>query len=163
MKSHETAISRSKPSQTCKWVMTDLEKPSSVLDYGCGKGSDVAFLREAGFDAFGYDPYFQPEMPEGPFNAAMCSYVLNVVQEKERSEILEALSEMASIVYIAVRNGHDFKQSWEPFADGFITGKGTFQAGLNSNYMRDIMAPLFDVTHIHTKGGNTFIKGVRKE
>ncbi len=37
----------------------------SALDYGCGPGPVfVDMCREAGFDAYGYDPYFFPEIPQ---------------------------------------------------------------------------------------------------
>ncbi len=36
----------------------------TVLDYGCGPGPVlVDMCREAGFDAYGYDPYFSPTNP----------------------------------------------------------------------------------------------------
>lgn len=36
-----------------------------LLDYGCGPGSVfVDLCRQAGFNAYGYDPHFQQELPE---------------------------------------------------------------------------------------------------
>lgn len=43
-----------------------------VLDYGCGPGPVlVELLRRIGYDAYGYDPYFAPQMPPGPFDAVV--------------------------------------------------------------------------------------------
>ncbi len=42
----------------------DEGRGASVLDYGCGPGPVlVDMCREAGYDAYGYDPYFAKELP----------------------------------------------------------------------------------------------------
>jgi len=37
-----------------------LKKSSSILDYGCGSGLLVEYLKDCGYDAVGYDPYATP-------------------------------------------------------------------------------------------------------
>ncbi len=37
-----------------------LQKGASILDYGCGSGLLVDYLKEMGYDAHGYDPYSPP-------------------------------------------------------------------------------------------------------
>jgi ATP adenylyltransferase len=45
-----------------------------VLDFGCGLGADVLFLRKNGFETIGYDPYYAPEIPEGRFDTILSNY-----------------------------------------------------------------------------------------
>ena len=50
-----------------------------VLDFGCGTGIDVAFLRKQGLEVTGYDPHYAPEPPDGRFDTILCHYVLNCI------------------------------------------------------------------------------------
>ena len=61
---------------------------SRVLDYGCGRGADVAHLQSLGYDAVGYDPKWRPEKPTGKFDIITCVYVLNVRDEATGDEII---------------------------------------------------------------------------
>jgi len=63
------------------------------LDYGCGHGADVEFLRSKGFDVEGYDPHHAPERPEGTFDTILCHYVLNVLMQREQTDVLMNVSE----------------------------------------------------------------------
>jgi len=144
--------------------MADTPPPASVLDYGCGKGQDVLFLVEAGYDAIGYDPHYFPEMPEGTFDVGLCFFVLNVIPNPlERSQAIAQIATMCRIVYIAVRNGRDFTHSkWEPFGDGYITSTGTFQVGIGESTLVNMVTPHFDCVRVWTKGPTTFLRGSSK-
>ena len=77
-----------------------------VLDFGCGLGADVVFLRQKGFDITGYDPHYAPDPPEGKFNTILCLYVLNVLLPEEQAHVLMAVSELLQPdgrAYFAVR------------------------------------------------------------
>ena len=65
-----------------------------VLDFGCGLGIDIEYLKGKGFDIFGYDPYYLPDIPEGKFDTIICNYVLNVLLPEEQSHVLMAISEL---------------------------------------------------------------------
>jgi diadenosine tetraphosphate (Ap4A) HIT family hydrolase len=64
-----------------------------VLDFGCGHGTDVDFLREKGFEVEGYDPHYAPERPEGTFDTILCHYVLNVLLRREQTDVLMDVAE----------------------------------------------------------------------
>jgi diadenosine tetraphosphate (Ap4A) HIT family hydrolase len=64
-----------------------------VLDYGCGHGTDVDFLREKGFEVEGYDPHYAPERPDGTFDTILCHYVLNVLLQRTQTDVLMDISE----------------------------------------------------------------------
>ena len=97
IKTHLTAISRKCASKPLRLLLkkTDIiEKNDRILDYGCGKGTDIEYLRRLGCRAEGYDPY-EPfgfsDPPEGKFNTVLMTYVLNVIPyERERNEALES-------------------------------------------------------------------------
>src|SRR5580700_8551564 len=57
---HKTAMARNSPSPFARNVTESLAAKLSVgtlLDHGCGRGSDVAHYRAHGLDADGYDPH----------------------------------------------------------------------------------------------------------
>ena len=77
-----------------------------VLDFGCGTGTDVAFLREQGIDITGYDPHYAPAWPTGRFDTILCQYVLNVLLPEEQVQVLMAVAELlepAGHAYFTVR------------------------------------------------------------
>lgn len=65
-----------------------------ILDFGCGFGADVNFLRQKGMDVTGYDPHYAPDYPEGHFDTILCHYVLNVLLTEVQSQVLMAVSEL---------------------------------------------------------------------
>lgn len=137
-----TAISRKKESYPARKLSEKWLGPATptILDYGCGKGADVAFYNRLGFDAVGYDPgqfEFKQE-PYANFSVVTCFYVLNVVEPEHRMDILKAAwSKVAPGGFLAVaartRKEVDklaVKGKWTRHQDGYITSKKTFQAGI---------------------------------
>ena len=99
---HRTAIARKKLSKPAAWLDGAGYLQGRVLDYGCGRGGDAERL---GIE--GYDPYYAPERPVGPFTTIMCNYVLNVVEDDcERRAILTRIDSLLGPkghAYITVR------------------------------------------------------------
>jgi ATP adenylyltransferase len=56
--SHLTIKEREWPSFPTKQLLSRGLIKGRVLDFGCGTGVDVQYLREKGCDVIGYDPYF---------------------------------------------------------------------------------------------------------
>ncbi|MHC4121676.1 MAG: hypothetical protein ACYSWO_29740 [Planctomycetota bacterium] len=84
---HKTAIARKTLSKPTRWLLNAGCLQGDVLDYGCGRGGDVKQL-----EIEGYDPYWQPECPEGPFDTIMCNFVLNVIEYDDvRRDVLRAI------------------------------------------------------------------------
>ena len=112
-----------------------------VLDYGCGRGADVRFLQAHGFNVQGFDPWFAPNPPTGSFDVILCSYVLNVIPE--RNDRLAALQEIKGKLTTAqgrvlttTRSQSQVdalakKSNWTRHLDGYVTPKNTFQRGYN--------------------------------
>jgi hypothetical protein len=59
-------------------------------------------MRHLGCD--GWDPHHRPEPePVGPYDVALCTYVLNVLPEPQRAPVLARLAELAPVAYVTVR------------------------------------------------------------
>src|SRR5262249_19656154 len=60
-----------------------------VLDYGCGYGLDADW-----FGWQGFDPYYRPCEPEGPFDTIVCTLVLNVLSRNNRPKVIARLQSL---------------------------------------------------------------------
>ncbi len=92
--SHLTIKERKWPSYPTKQLLLQNLLHGKVLDFGCGLGVDVRFLKDKGFDTVGYDPYYFPDYPTEKFDTILCHYVLNILLPEEQSHVLMAVSEL---------------------------------------------------------------------
>lgn len=92
--SHLTAIKRTSVSFPTRWLQEQGRLQGRILDFGCGHGFDVGYLKEKGFDVCAYDKYYVPEYPTGKFGTIICHYVLNVLEPREQTEVLMQVSEL---------------------------------------------------------------------
>jgi DNA phosphorothioation-associated putative methyltransferase len=101
---------------------------TSVLDYGCGRGEDVAYLKSSGIDALGWDPHYQPDTRVTSVDVVNLGYVLNVIEDTtERDDTLRRAFELARrALVVAVRVDHSLDTGTE-FSDGLLTSRGSFQ------------------------------------
>lgn len=88
---------------------------SKIADIGAGAFSRNAdALRAMGFDCYAYDPFngtdpdgwtgVSPDPPQGQFDPAFTSYVLNVVPEHVEDEIIQHAEQLAPMVIHVTRN-----------------------------------------------------------
>jgi ubiquinone/menaquinone biosynthesis C-methylase UbiE len=105
----KTAMARRGPSRPLRNLIAKgcIQPGQRVLDYGCGRGADVAHLNAIGCHTTGFDPYHGPtEKPVGLFDVVLCTYVLNVLTEAEITVVLYDISRHLSAegrVYVTVR------------------------------------------------------------
>lgn len=108
-------------------------------------------MRAKGFDAYGYDPYHQPDLPTGTFDTIVCFYVLNVLFPDEQTEVMMNISRLlkpGGRAYLSVRR--------DITRDGFRThqlyGKSVYQCDVklpfNSIY-RNENTELYQYQHIN--------------
>jgi len=117
-----------------------------IFDWGCGKGKDLTYLQEKGFDAEGWDPAYRPQKPPetfkvGGFHWIQCIYILNIIPEKkDRENILRKIFyflPQEGHLYIAVRSKKEVEtlaisNKWRKYKDGWITSRKTFQKGFTN-------------------------------
>ncbi len=129
---HRTAMARralSTPMQAL-WRHGYLTAPHSVLDYGCGRGDDLAALRAIGLDASGWDPHFAPDGVRAESDVVNLGFVLNVIEDqRERADALRGAYGYARKVLSvsALIGGRTAFERYRLFRDGVLTSRGTFQ------------------------------------
>ena len=126
-----TAITRHRPSSPLTYLLTNGLMIGDILDYGCGKGFDVRFLNEMGYNAEGYDTYYAKKRPSKKYDTILCTYVLNVLEPEHEHEIIEDIKSLLvenGTSYITVRR--DIKK------EGYRKNKAgtTYQRNVHLNY-----------------------------
>lgn len=141
---HRTAIGRGDLSMPVRLGLRDqiLRPTSSVLDYGCGRGQDVARLATMGLRADGWDPFFAPDEPLIVHDVVLLNYVLNVIENtEERKETLSKAWDLASDALVV-----SCRLKWElssvsgtESGDGLVTSRDTFQHFYSPSELRKLV------------------------
>ena len=119
---HKTATKRNKPSAPASWIYKNIgfDLDDDTLDYGCGRGDDVAYFGIRGWDINGEH---EPLKTYDSFGTILCSYVLNVIpsENERRLVILDIQWHLPwdGTAYLTVRNDKKNLNGW--------TKTGTYQ------------------------------------
>lgn len=146
-----TAIRRNGTSRPLALVLANalVSEGDRILDYGCGHGEDLAYLREEGYDADGWDPYHRPDGPRHAADVVLCSYVLNVIEDPaERFQVLGQVHALARRVAIfAVRTTAERSElaNAERHGDGWVTSRNTFQTLWSQSETRELIQQAVDM------------------
>jgi DNA phosphorothioation-associated putative methyltransferase len=129
---HKTAIGRSSLSMPARQALLDgvLRAEWSVLDYGSGRGDDVARLRHLGITATGWDPQHGGSRPRKTQDVVTLTYVVNVIEDPaERQAVLsDAWSLAEHCLVVSTRLVWERKQvTGVTVGDGTLTRRNTFQ------------------------------------
>jgi DNA phosphorothioation-associated putative methyltransferase len=119
-----------------------------VFDYGCGYGDDVARLKELGFRAAGWDPYYAPGMDRSEATVCYLGFVLNVIERpQERLEVLRTAWSLAkSVLVVGALVSVDARGigAAMPFGDGVVTRIGTFQKYFEQRELENLLRSTLD-------------------
>lgn len=142
-----TAMSRSGLSRPIAIALDDgvIGSSTSVLDYGCGRGGDVARLRDRGLPVHGWDPVHAPQDEPRPADIVNLGYVVNVIENAaERAHVLtQAWGFARRTLVVAARPEWEARTlNARPAGDGWRTTKGTFQ----KFYSQDELRTWIDIT-----------------
>ncbi|RYG73326.1 DNA phosphorothioation-associated putative methyltransferase [bacterium] len=142
---HRTAIVRRDLSQPVQMLVAHriITESTTVLDYGCGQGDDIAALTAGGFQAFGWDPHYAPDGPRRSADVVNLGFVLNVIEDRhERAETLMAaygFARRALSIAVMPLGKYTF-DGLKPYGDGYVTTRGTFQKYFAQQELRDFIA-----------------------
>ena len=165
-KPQNTAIVRKKMSAPLKFLLKRhyfiSKRYHSILDYGCGRGTDVIRLKAQGYRVKGWDPHWENNCrlePDEQFDLVICLYVLNVISSPEEREsvISKCWQHVApgGVLFVATRtdleiNSEAKRCGWAQYGDGYISSpdRRTFQLGFSAS---DITALIPDSCHYFTE------------
>ena len=105
-----------------------ITKFRSVLDYGCGHGADISYLRSRSIRATGWDPYHRSSGKLAASDVVNLGYVLNVIETlADRSETLVRAFDLAKKVAVVAVRVESALEDVDKYEDGVLTRRGTFQ------------------------------------
>lgn len=136
-----TAMYRSELSRPLALALTDgaIQPSDTLFDYGCGRGSDIARLRELGVAATGWDPVHAPDNPKGAAAVVNLGYVVNVIEDpgERQAALTDAWQLTSRMLIVAARLDWDINSAQAlPCGDGLITSRGTFQKFYTQDELR---------------------------
>ena len=117
-----------------------ISQTKTWLDYGCGRGFDVDALTNLGWKVKGWDPVHRKSTKKTPAKVVSLVYVVNVIErEDERVQVLlDAWKLAKECLVVAARLDHERDEAHvRPFADGWLTSKGTFQRFFEQSDLRN--------------------------
>ncbi|MEV4245038.1 DNA phosphorothioation-associated putative methyltransferase [Streptosporangium canum] len=136
-----TAIGRTGLSVPARQAVIDQQivPGSSVLDYGCGRGTDVDTLTSMDVAVSGWDPYYHPNGHLEVADVVLLTYVLNIIEDpQERRRTLLRAWELAeqSLVVSTRLTWERSKVKGAEFRDGVLTSRRTFQHLFGASELR---------------------------
>lgn len=159
---HRTALERAEYSRPIRLGLADeiITAETTVLDYGCGRGSDVARLRAIGIQCEGWDPQHAPHGKLAACDVVNLGYVVNVIEDpEERCETLRAAWALTGRVLIVTARltFEALGQKLDPFADGHLTTRGTFQKFYDHGELRDWLTEVLEARPVAGAPGTYYV------
>lgn len=158
---HRTALSRSGLSAPMQALARHglLRESSDVFDYGCGRGDDLAALRQNGIKARGWDPYFAADEKKQAAQIVNLGFVINVIEDlDERIEALRGAFNLAKeLLVVSVMLYGRAAPAGQPYRDGYLTSRQTFQKYFTQNELREFVESVLDTEAIAAGLGIMFV------
>lgn len=150
---HRTAIGRPSLSMPARQALLDgiLRPGSTALDYGSGRGGDVARLSQLGIAVTGWDPQHGGMRPDKPCDVVTVTYVINVIEDPvERRAVLDDAWSLAERCLVV-----STRLVWERnqivgtmHSDGTLTKRNTFQHLFSPGELRALVESVTKVRAI---------------
>ncbi len=139
---HLTALNRASLSAPVQILIKHglLSSESSFFDYGCGRGTDMSALKEAGISVRGWDPHYAPENEIQSADVVNLGFVVNVIEDAaERVEAIQKAFSLANKVLAVSVMLYGPEQPGKPYRDGFLTSRNTFQKYFSQAELKDYL------------------------
>ena len=124
-----------------------LTKNDTILDFGCGLGDDVWYLKQLGYSARGWDPVYFPDEELSPADIVNLGYVVNVIEDpKERETTLQNAFRLSirCLCVSALVGTASYSGVTVPCGDGLLTSKGTFQKYYRQDELANVIEDAID-------------------
>ncbi|MDE3271799.1 DNA phosphorothioation-associated putative methyltransferase [Pseudoalteromonas sp. G4] len=159
---HLTAIVRYELSAPMKALAKNgyLTGDYSIFDYGCGRGDDLRELEAHGIDALGWDPNYRPDADKVNSDIVNIGFVINVIEDRdERIEAILGAWELSDklLVVSAMLGNESLISQFQPYKDGVITSRNTFQKYYTQTELKTFIEMTLDETAIAVSPGIFFI------
>ena len=151
---HLTALNRSALSAPVQILIKHglLSSESTFFDYGCGRGTDMSALQEAGITVDGWDPHYAPDNQIRNADVVNLGFVVNVIEDSaERVEAVQKAFALANKVLAVSVMLYGPDKSGKPYRDGFLTSRNTFQKYFSQGELKDYLE--------HALGKQVFMAG----
>jgi len=151
---HLTALNRSTLSAPVQILIKLglLSSESTFFDYGCGRGTDMSALMDAGITVGGWDPHYAPENKIQNADVVNLGFVVNVIEDSaERVEAIQKAFTLANKVLAVSVMLYGPEQPGKPYRDGFLTSRNTFQKYFSQGELKDYLE--------HALGQQVFMAG----
>ncbi len=115
----------------------------SLFDYGCGQGDDIRALAAGGIEATGWDPHFAPDNERISADVVNLGFVINVIEHplERRAALQSAWSLTRKVLAVsAMVVGQASVDGLQPYGDGYLTSRGTFQKYYQHAELRQTIA-----------------------
>lgn len=146
---HKAAIARVRVSKPVRLaVEAELFPPgSSYFDYGCGRGSDIDYIRRLGHESSGWDPHYRPDAARTPADVVNLGYVLNVIENasERRDTLIRAWELTQRVLIVAAQVLVDDRSQGIVYGDGIITSRSTFQKYYEQEELKTYIDQVLDV------------------
>ena len=160
---HKTAIKRPDLSRPIRLALEHglLNRETSFFDYGCGYGDDINRLNEQGIRSTGWDPIHRPGHERTKADVVNLGYVVNVIEDvDERATVLrDAWSFAQKLLIVSARLSLEANNgiSQNPFADGYVTSRGTFQKFYEQHELCDWINEVLSVSSVAVAPGIFYV------
>jgi DNA phosphorothioation-associated putative methyltransferase len=158
---HLTALSRanfSAPVQAL-WRHGLITPACTFFDYGCGRGDDVNALRLNAISAAGWDPHYSADADKLVADTVNIGFVINVIEDfAERvAALCGAFSITRGVLSVAAMLSSQSPPDGQPFRDGFLSKRNTFQKYYSQVQLRDFIEATLDQPAIAVAPGVFFV------
>jgi DNA phosphorothioation-associated putative methyltransferase len=159
---HRTALGRSGLSTPVQalWRSGFLGGGLSFFDYGCGRGDDMAAMRERGLEVGGWDPHFRPDGEKRVAEVVNLGFVINVIEDvaERRQALLGAWKHTGKVLAVAALiGGRTAYERFRLFRDGVLTSLGTFQKYYTHEELGEYIAGVVGREPISVEPGCYFV------
>lgn len=146
---HKTALVRHELSAPMKTLAKHgfLQGDYSIFDYGCGRCDDLRELEAHGLEVLGWDPNFRPDADKVSSDIVNLGFVINVIEDKdERLDALLGSWELTQklLVVSAMLANESHIAQFQPYKDGVITSRNTFQKYYSQSELKEFIETTLD-------------------